>query len=199
MFLEESIIVAPSLANAPTNAFPIPDEAPVIQTTLFSYELLIVQRYDFITFYKSAKLSKGIISVTFVYITLKFLLSMYILKNKSLPIKFINGFIFLYLLQACANHQIKVPPNIMQKDSLINVMVDIHLLESTIDLDLLPHAMEPTKADHYYDLFRKHHITRAQFDSSINFYTNQEGQLSSIYDKVIEILKSKQDSLRLHK
>ena len=94
--------------------------------------------------------------------------------------------------------EVIIPPEVMSKDSMVSILVDVHLLEATIDLGIMQGAIDPKQADKYYPVFKKHNITRQQYDKNLLFYSSHPELLDQIYDKVIAGLSRKQAELNKH-
>lgn len=101
---------------------------------------------------------------------------------------------------ACGSNtdEVKIPESVLPKDSMVFVLVDLQLLEATIDLNLVSGAANPRQADKYFTILKKHHITRALYDTSLSFYSAHPELLAKIYDEVITELSKKQIELNKH-
>lgn len=78
---------------------------------------------------------------------------------------------------------------------MVNILTDVQILEATIDLNIVSGT---AKTDNHSSIFKKHHITRQQYDSSMLFYSSHPELLTQIYDKVIAELSKKQVELNKH-
>lgn len=124
------------------------------------------------------------------------------LSNKSNSrMKIISRLIFLFLafsvLLSCGNKKIKTPDYVVGQDSLVSLLVDIHLLDAMLNKEKKPHAEKYEKALKLYpEVLLKHNIDRAIFDSTIKFYVKYPGQFSKIYDDVIRELSILEGSVQ---
>lgn len=76
----------------------------------------------------------------------------------------------------------KIPEEIIQPDAMEDLLYDYHLA-STVANDL-PYA-ESYKKNAYLDyVFQKHHVTKAEFDSSMVWYTRNSKELATIYQNL---------------
>lgn len=76
----------------------------------------------------------------------------------------------------------KIPEDIIQPVAMENLLYDYHLA-GTLGNDLVGSETEKRKA--YYDyVFQKHHVTEAEFDSSMVWYTRHTEELSLIYENL---------------
>ena len=106
-------------------------------------------------------------------------------------------YILVYLFfTACSGEQeIKIPDNVLSKDKMAQVMLDIHLMEASMNLTGgnpnkidLPGSSVPLNID----VLKKNNITKKQFDDSFSFYTNNPELLSEVYQKVLNELSKMQ-------
>lgn len=86
---------------------------------------------------------------------------------------------------------------LLDRDVLVNVLVDIHLANA------LQGSPEYYKISRVYDsidinsmIFSKYGIEKASFDSTIAYYTKKPEILTPIYDEVIMRLTRIQDSIK---
>lgn len=106
-------------------------------------------------------------------------------------------FFTIILSTACNSPepQLVMPSNIIREDSMVRILVDIHLLEASINMGLLNNSVSSTQSDKVYNVFKKHSTTRQQYDSSMNFYSSNPQLLNKIYEQVIASLSQKQAEL----
>ncbi len=105
---------------------------------------------------------------------------------------------FTILLSTACNSpepQVVIPSNMISEDSMVRILVDVHLVEASINMGLLNNPVNPTQTDKIYPVFKKHSITRQQYDSSLNFYSSNPQLLNKIYERVIANLSQKQAEL----
>jgi len=89
------------------------------------------------------------------------------------------GFVSLLLLFGCNN---KYPSNIMQPDELENFLYDYHIAQA-MGNDVK--SSESYKRELYIDyVYRKHHVTHAEFDSTLVWYTRHAEELSTVYSNL---------------
>jgi hypothetical protein len=104
---------------------------------------------------------------------------------KKIAIIFLSAFLF-----GCTDtEEVKIPDNIISKDKMAKVFVDMHLLEATLNLN----AGNPAKKEELnIDVFKKHGITKEKFEESYKFYTQNPSALSEVYDIVLNELSKLQ-------
>ena len=86
---------------------------------------------------------------------------------------------FLTGMGACGK---KIPDDIIQPGDMENLLYDYHLASAMTGS--LPYD-ETYKKDAYFKyVFQKHHVTEAEFDSSMVWYTRHSDVLSDIYTRL---------------
>jgi site-specific recombinase XerD len=95
---------------------------------------------------------------------------------------------------ACSKPEVKIPNNVIPKDSMVFIMMDVHIAEAGVKSLSADSLMINTKT--YYEfIYKKHQITEEQFQKSMRFYTYQPELLQEIYVKMTEeILANKKKS-----
>lgn len=93
----------------------------------------------------------------------------------------------MLILVACHEEKETRPAGILPEHDMIELLADLHLTEASIQLNNLAASDSSRKiAEGYYkNVFIKHHVTSAQFDSSFQYYTKRPEQLSVVYDSVL--------------
>jgi len=92
-----------------------------------------------------------------------------------------------FLLLGCENEEI--PSYILSSDKMTNVLMDIHIAEAKTIMRGLPPDSGKMLFRLYEDsVFKKHHITRAKFDSSYKYYTSHMDVFNKVYASVVDSL-----------
>lgn len=81
------------------------------------------------------------------------------------------------------------PSDVISKSQMVDVLVDMQLVESALRTS----TVQPARGDSllqktYIRLFKKHHITKEQFEASLQYYIQDIEQLDAIYNEVISRL-----------
>ena len=86
------------------------------------------------------------------------------------------------------------PQDLIGKEKMIEVMTDVHLLESKINLvPIVPKDSGQLIYNHYESLlFEEHKITKAQYELSFNYYLDNPNEFQKIYDAVVDSLLQKE-------
>jgi hypothetical protein len=104
----------------------------------------------------------------------------------------------LSILFSCRNHGYEhVPYNIIQPDTMVNVLTDVHVLQAKIQLGYYADSIH-TPQKGFDELWKKHHITEEEYNTSIKYYTYHTALLSDVYEKVLSNL-SEQKATQLGK
>jgi hypothetical protein len=85
----------------------------------------------------------------------------------------------------------RAPSDLIGEEQFVNVMVDVHLAEASVQhLRLSADSAKLVLADHYATIMDKHNIEHQQFTTSFEYYRQHPDELSKIYEKVIERLSA---------
>ncbi len=83
----------------------------------------------------------------------------------------------------------KPPADLIPRDTMVNVIVDMHLYDAVIKEMQKEHRnVKRSKVYLYQTVMEKYHITREQFESSLLYYQQDLDEYDKIYDDVIEKL-----------
>jgi Domain of unknown function (DUF4296) len=105
----------------------------------------------------------------------------------------------LSILVACGGSQdtqITIPDNVLSEEKMAKVMVDIHLLEATLNINTYTKdrvnigTITPTS-----DILKKNKTTKKEYDDSFNFYTQNPALLGEVYDLVLIDLSKMQSQV----
>ena len=104
--------------------------------------------------------------------------------NKQLSLLFL--IVFLFLGAKCENNQKK---HIIPKDEFVDILVDIHLMDGIMrQPDLRKSLLKKDTIDYYNAVLRAHDYSRAQFDSTIIYYSKEIREFDNIYQDVLSTL-----------
>lgn len=92
--------------------------------------------------------------------------------------------VVLVVLTSCSSR----PDGVMSQREMRNFLTELHVLEGLIDNDPVISADDRLDVYYYNYLFAKHGITKADFDSSLVYYTKQPKRFERIYAGVIRNL-----------
>ncbi len=78
----------------------------------------------------------------------------------------------------------------IKKDKFLKILIDIHLAEgtiSTLHLDINQNHRDSVSL--YNFIFKKHNVSRTDFEHTINYYTYHSDEYVEIYDSLISYFK----------
>lgn len=96
------------------------------------------------------------------------------------------------VFSACSNR----PDGVMSQREMKTLLTDLHVLESMLMRDVKLAGDDRKQAYYYNSLFQKYSITKADFDSSLVYYTKRPKQFERIYAGVLLNLKEMEKDAR---
>lgn len=109
---------------------------------------------------------------------------------KNIFLLIISLFITL-TITSCKNENslilnIDKPDDLLSEDSLINVLVDIHMADAIISQSTFVNEEKKTFTySAYGNIFKKHNISKTRFETSLGYYSASPDELHKIYEKVL--------------
>lgn len=88
----------------------------------------------------------------------------------------------------------KVPKDIIQPQAMEDLLYDYHLA-TTLSADL-PYNENYKKEAYLAYVFKKHHVTEAEFDSSMVWYSRHSDEMSNIYQNLQKRMEDVSDRLK---
>lgn len=86
--------------------------------------------------------------------------------------------------------------NIIQKQEMIQILVDVELAESVITIEQIRNQNIDIYSSYYYNtVFKKYKITRKQFEESLKYYAKNGDDFNEMFTQVINILSRKQSEI----
>ena len=103
--------------------------------------------------------------------------------------------VLLCLACACTNR----PKDVLDMRDMTDVLVDIHTLDGVF-ASTSYNRFKPEERDAYYEaILVKHHITQAQFDSSLLWYSRDPKKFEKVYTRVIDQLTAEEAAVKAGK
>lgn len=123
---------------------------------------------------------------------------------------------FVFALISCGEEKTAVvePADLVDREKMVAVLADVHLLEAALSLptsapnlvrdrpprlpgqpasmETAPPSFEKKEELGYYDIFKKHGVTREQYEQTMAWYTSHPEKLTVLYDDVITELTKRQ-------
>ena len=85
------------------------------------------------------------------------------------------------LLAACDNR----PKGVLSQSEMVDILTDMHKLEGTLDIKGMEYADQTVKMGYYNSIMEKYGTTKAEFDSSLVWYSKNPIKFEKIYNKVV--------------
>ena len=103
----------------------------------------------------------------------------------------------LFLFVSCSEEKEVIPDHIIQPNKMSDVLLDVQLMKSHLSQERIidPYILDSVNA-FYNAVYQRYDITKADFDSSLSYYSNHIIMLDSIYDKVFADLKKMELELK---
>ncbi|MCX7953782.1 MAG: DUF4296 domain-containing protein [Bacteroidales bacterium] len=96
--------------------------------------------------------------------------------------------VFLTLF-SCTNNA-KQPPNIIPKDTLVDILIDMHLCDALLNINEIISKYDSIKATALYlSVLKKYKINKERFLKTIDYYSDNPNLFNKIYEQAIEKLE----------
>lgn len=104
---------------------------------------------------------------------------------------------FILIVSGCKdNSKTDEPENLISRDKMVQVLMDIHLIEASIKLNNKRKLNKEEYTFYYYQyLFEKYNITKEDFDNSLTYYQQNIERFDTIYIDVISELNRLQGEI----
>ncbi len=105
--------------------------------------------------------------------------------------------IFIVFLSFNACNRNKTPDYVIPKEKLIDILVDIHIMDGLLTINDVRKTLLQKDSLNYYDaLFYNYNYTRADFDTSIFYYSMNINEYDKIYEEVLNKLSEMEAELK---
>ncbi|MES1225248.1 MAG: DUF4296 domain-containing protein, partial [Bacteroidota bacterium] len=92
----------------------------------------------------------------------------------------------LFLCVSCSQGEEKLPANILNKEEMVRVLIDIQLADAAVNLSNYGQTKLPADKDKLFEkIYSDHKMNRKKFEESFLYYTNHPDKFEKIYDEVI--------------
>jgi len=116
------------------------------------------------------------------------------LQNKLMQ-KLVVLMMLLMALVACNNR----PSGVIDESDMTDILTEMHTLDGVLVAKGLQYGNNDAK-QHYYDyILKKYDVSRAEFDTSLVWYTKNPKKFVFIYDDVLERLSTLENEVRSNK
>ena len=97
-----------------------------------------------------------------------------------------------FLIFSCNNPKESVPGNLLVPDSMVSILVDIHLAEAVAGVTRIDDVQSFKAHELYPAIYKSHKTDSATFHNSFNYYMKHPEKLEAIYDKVLNELSRRE-------
>ncbi len=95
-------------------------------------------------------------------------------------------------LFSCTSKEVNIPSEVIPKDTMLMLMMDIHLAEAGIRTVAPDDSVSFYTVSYYHFIFDKYKVDKKRFQQSLKFYTDHTELLHDIYQKMIEEMSRKE-------
>jgi len=103
-------------------------------------------------------------------------------------------FLVMIILSSCKD---KTNSKVINHDEMVSVLTDMLIIDGSMynTPSQNPDTLYKYGTGRYLALFKRHHIDSVQFRTSLKYYTNKPLELQAMYDKILDDLKARTDSV----
>ena len=94
----------------------------------------------------------------------------------------------IFMILASCSDPNAIPPGVLSKDKMVEILKMVHLAEATQQQMILDQSANPSDTFSFNEIFKKAKIKKADYDSSMKFYSAHPQLLDQVYDEVINEL-----------
>jgi Domain of unknown function (DUF4296) len=108
------------------------------------------------------------------------------------------SFLFVFCLFAAScgrGNKMEIPKDVMSRDTMVDVLTDVHLIKAAQQMGMILDPSDTSKTASFEYVWKKHHITEAEYQKSLDFYTHNPAILDSIYENVLNNLSKQKAEL----
>jgi hypothetical protein len=77
-------------------------------------------------------------------------------------------------------------------EKLANLLADIQLVESVKRITANEKDDYIDSVDYYSSVFKKHHVTKEEFEAGMEYFSHRPDELEKVYERVIEVLSERE-------
>jgi hypothetical protein len=94
------------------------------------------------------------------------------------------------MLISCSKTPVKKPEKLLQENTMVELLVDIHMAEAAFNTRRHRDSMvvKSSSADFYYSILQKHSVQDTVFEQSLVFYASQPRKFEKMYRQVMNQL-----------
>lgn len=112
--------------------------------------------------------------------------------KRSAPLLFVTFALSMACLTLSCNRR---PEQVIESSKMTDVLVDVHKAEGLLEVQSMVYPTDSDKQEIVAAVLLKHGVTKAEYDSSLVWYSTHLKDFIRVYDRVKERLQSEGDSL----
>ena len=95
---------------------------------------------------------------------------------------------------ACSKPPVKKPENLIGEESMVDILVDVHLAEASFNSRRHRDSIvgNSSSVNFYYAVLQKHGMQDSIFEKSLLFYASQPRRFEKMYRKIMNQLTEKE-------
>lgn len=99
-------------------------------------------------------------------------------------------FLSLFVVFACEKPILEEPENLLERNKMIEMMIDIHLAEAAFQSRRYQDSLflNATSADFYYSVLQDHQVADSTFEKSFVYYASNPKKFEKMYQDVMNKL-----------
>lgn len=91
----------------------------------------------------------------------------------------------------------KIPDYVISHDDMVNIIIDIHLTDGLFTNNKVRRKLAKKDSSNYYNaILNNYGYTRADFDTSVHFYSKNINEYDKIYEEVLNRLGEMETKLK---
>ena len=98
----------------------------------------------------------------------------------------------LFVICSCTKPKVEIPAGVLHKEQMIPVLADVHIAQAAAAMYQTSDSNRYSLQELMTNIYKIHHTTESQYDSSVAFYSKHPEIMEAIYDSVITVLSRKQ-------
>lgn len=97
-------------------------------------------------------------------------------------------------LSGCTGPQQQPPADLIPRDSFVQVLADVHVIEARISHEMVVDQRTDSPAQRYYDeMYAERGITKEQYAKTYTWYTEHPEVMKALYDEVLQELGKRKE------
>jgi hypothetical protein len=101
----------------------------------------------------------------------------------------------MLFFQHCTPVEEAIPKDIISPDSMVAIMVDVHLAEAVANVNRVNDEQRFSAGELYPIIFKTHRIDSATFRKSFDYYLEHPKKFDKIYDEIINELSRRESEM----